>query len=159
MNILSLQKRKNDIIPIALYLLNKLSQRDNVTEYQINSKVMKIMTQYTWTGNIRELKNYLLREISYLPENQLEIHNIPNDLLPPKENENLIQNTQNSNNSIEYQNIKLKPLWEIERNAIITTLKYFNGNRNHTAQLLQISRNTLYRKIHEYNININMIDK
>ena len=41
---------------------------------------------------------------------------------------------------------------ELEKEAIIRTLKYFNNNRRKTARSLGVSERTLYRKIDEYGL-------
>ena len=41
---------------------------------------------------------------------------------------------------------------ELEKEAIIRTLKFFNNNRRKTARSLEVSERTLYRKIDEYGL-------
>ena len=47
----------------------------------------------------------------------------------------------------------IRPLWEIEIEAIKEALRSFNGNITDTARALQISRETLYRKLKAHQIN------
>jgi len=46
----------------------------------------------------------------------------------------------------------LSPLESMERDAIVSSLLDFNGNKVKAAESLGMSRATIYRKIHEYGI-------
>jgi DNA-binding NtrC family response regulator len=46
----------------------------------------------------------------------------------------------------------MAPLSDIERQHIITVLKYVKGHKGRAAKILEINPKTLYRKIKDYNI-------
>lgn len=140
-----LRKRKADITALVFHILDRLAKKKGVEHYRIHMNVLKAFLQYDWPGNIRELENILLQEVSYLKPEENELKNIPGIMAYQKQ-EIASQGKKHSS--------EIKPLWLVEKETITAALKAFNGNRNKSAQTLQISRNTLYRKISDYNIFI-----
>jgi DNA-binding NtrC family response regulator len=134
-----LRKRKTDIIPIAehfLFISNiALSKRIE----RFDDEVKETLLQYSWPGNIRELKN-VINEISlFVSGPEIKMKHLPYSILMQK----------NSFKKEEH----LSTLKEIERNQIIKVLKSTNFNIKKSAKILGISRPSIYKKIKEFNIN------
>jgi two-component system, NtrC family, response regulator AtoC len=133
-----LSERKNDIIPLAEKFVKEFSPG---IFSKLSSKLISLLTKYTWPGNIRELKNameratILARGGTVLPKH-----------LPPNINhfaeKPSIENISEKNNALS----------NVEKNLIIETLKKYNGNRTHTAKALGISRRALQYKIKRWKI-------
>lgn len=139
-NIPPLRERKSDIPILAQYLLKNISKRYQKDISEIDHKIMDKLINYDWPGNIRELSNVIERVI-----NMAEGHVITYDLLPPELLEKFSSDTI--------------PIWEesptrakAEAQLIQNYLIKFNYNKTKTANTLNISRSSLYRKIKEYNI-------
>ncbi len=74
---------------------------------------------------------------------------IKKDLLELK---NLAYQSANNLHDFSGESNELKPIWQLERDAIINALNKFKWNKKKTAKALEISERTLYRKLKEYGI-------
>ena len=104
--------------------------------------------------DVNDLKQILLRNDSNI-DNQAEPSN-PALYLPVEENKNYDANVNIEDGSvtgIRDNAIGELTLEEIEQEIIKKTLKKFNSNRRKTAEALNISERTLYRKINEYGMD------
>ena len=91
---------------------------------------------HTWPGNIRELMSVLV-EASFLSEGQV---------ICPEDIQIATNYTSTESNE------DIDPLKSAEKSVIEKHVRIAEGNISVAAERLQISRNTLYRKIKEYNI-------
>ncbi|MDW7675661.1 MAG: sigma 54-interacting transcriptional regulator, partial [Bacillota bacterium] len=66
-----LRERKEDIPELSDYLLKKLNLELKTKVAKISSDAIKILTDYNWPGNIRELQNVLERAINLTDQNEL----------------------------------------------------------------------------------------
>ena len=137
MTILPLRERKGDIPLLVKYFMEKISKRLNKKQVNIDEKQMDILMEYSWPGNVRELENFveLIINLEYMPANVAN----QDDLLQPIQKMEL------------YNDMSLE---NMEKNHIIDILKINNGNITSTAKALKIGRNTLYRKIEKYGIDM-----
>lgn len=141
LNILSikipaLRERKGDI-PLLIDHFLKRFQRDIL---DMNQNLLMFLQQYSWPGNIRELKNTLER-IVYLSQGTAMNVN----LLPP----DLLQLFDLSKKGL----MNLEKAHQEDEKYLIKKVLYDTGY-NHTlaAQKLGISRSTLYRKLKKYSL-------
>lgn len=98
---------------------------------------MHMLEQYSWPGNIRELKNVIERSL-IVCDTEITPDDLPVDI---QMNSNPVSSTRQ-----EFD------LATVEKNHIAKILAYTKGNKTETARLLKIGLTTLYRKIEEYNI-------
>lgn len=134
-----LRERKEDIIPLANYFLNKIAKENHRESKNLTAAAQKKLLAYHWPGNIRELANIIERAV--VSEKGKEIK--PEHLLIDS-NENLETTLPNSSLPIGLT------LQELEKKLIIETLQAQCNNRTKTAELLGISVKTLRNKIEEY---------
>jgi DNA-binding NtrC family response regulator len=107
---------------------------------KINRDALDCLIKYEWPGNVRELKNVIQRSVLLSKKNTIGIEHLPERIITddPKRKE---------------LNLELGlPLKEIEKRYIERTLWWTHGNKIKAAQLLGITRKTLYNKIEEYNL-------
>jgi len=132
-----LRERRGDIIPLIKYLMENISNRLDKNTVAIPEDYLRKMVEYNWPGNIRELENIieLIINTEALPLNAFE------------EKAGCVEEFIPLNR--EYLSLK-----EIEKEHIIKVIKKYEGNISQTAAVLGIGRNTLYRKLEEYEINI-----
>lgn len=129
-----LRKRREDIPLLASFFMEKISKRLNKNEVKLNDYALNKMKLYNWPGNVRELENLI--------ELIINLEFLPDDFFMEEDSE-----------IIETRDIyKSYSLEELEKDHIIQTLKTYEGNISKTAEVLEIGRNTLYRKIDKYNI-------
>lgn len=134
-----LRDRNEDIPLLAHYFMEKFAGEYSRKVISIDDQATELLRTYSWPGNIRELRNVILRAIISAKGS---IH--PKDL-PESVRKNLLQG----------QAFRVQAgtsLPEVERVAIVKTLQLARGNKLKTAELLGISRRSLYNKLEEYRI-------
>ncbi len=134
-NLPPLRERKGDIPLLADYFMELISRRLNKRRIKIPSDYMKTLMEHKWSGNIRELENLIEMIIN-------------TEKLP----QNLESRYCSKMDQISSEDDYEPDLREIERKHIIHILKKTKMNIMLSAKILGISRNTLYRKIEEYDI-------
>ncbi|MGO3740187.1 MAG: sigma-54 interaction domain-containing protein [Marinomonas foliarum] len=132
-----LRDRQGDACGLAQHFLAYRNAQDG-QQKQLSASSLEKIGQYSWPGNVRELKHaieraYILADQTILPE-----HLITNAL-----------NSQAETNKTSGIPFGMR-LDNIERIAILKTLKNNEGNRTDTANQLGISIKTLYNKLDKY---------
>ncbi|WP_409415364.1 sigma-54-dependent transcriptional regulator [Flavobacterium sp. PS2] len=130
----SLRERKDDIVPMAEFLLNEIGEKYNQTDLTFDSNVAKHLEKYPWKGNVREMENKIERALILSENNTITITDL--DIL---DFEDFQINDEN-------------PLSEIEKSAVEKSLLKNNGNISKTAEELGLSRASLYRRIEKYGL-------
>lgn len=147
-----LRKRQSDIIVLTNYFINHYNKVLNKNVQKISTKLMDVFNNFSWPGNIRELK-YTIENIMNLidkDEESIGISNISDSII-----NRIFENTNNNDDRIDdiiftkslKENIK-----EYEVMLIKNALKKTNGNCSKAAKILQTPKQTLYSKIKKYNI-------
>ena len=132
-----LRERTEDIPDLVAYLLEKINRNLRKNVGKVPPKVMNILKNLPWRGNVRELENDLTRAV-ILAKGDV----ILEETLPVKASEERIFPQE------------LAPLKEIEGDYIRHVLKSCKGNKTQACRTLKISRPTLDKKIKEYHIEI-----
>jgi DNA-binding NtrC family response regulator len=129
-----LRERAMDIPLIANYFLEKYAHSMNKDVTSISPEAMKMLTQYSWPGNIRELRNTIERALVVVgKKNRIESEDL-NLLFSSK--------TNTPGNSLE----------EMEKAHIQRILEQSDWNISRSAETLKIDRVTLYNKIKKYGL-------
>ena len=137
-----LRERKEDIIPLANNYLYKLNKKNN-TNVRIKFDVQKILEEYNWPGNIRELNNIIERMYVFNVNNEITLDNLPEELKAYNNQENIIDIDKNKS---------LKDAMEdIEAKIILKNLE-LDLTLNEISEKLGINISTLQRKIEKYNL-------
>ncbi len=147
-----LRERREDIEPLARYLLQKIA---GVNAPEIAPQAIDAMTSYSWMGNVRQLRNCLERAILLADNGIITIKELPPEVVY-KQNEPSVSVSYNSPvdravNS--FQNTTPTALHEIEKQQILRALEQTGWHRGKTAELLGISSSTLYRRLREYDLD------
>jgi len=133
-----LKQVKEDIIPLVEYYFNKFKTKYNKPELKLPESTLKRMQNYNWPGNIRELKHTVERAVIMNDSEKLTITDLYNETSERTHND--ITSSANLN------------LAENELNLIKKAINSSKGNYTKAAQLLGISRRTLYNKLEKYDI-------
>ncbi len=133
----SLEKRREDIIPLAYHFLKEVCQKNHLSLKTFSSKAKKVLVNCKWPGNIRQLRNVIeyaaiTSDVDEIGERQLFFDEI--ELCEEKK-------------SCFASDLCLK---EVEKLHILSTLKAYQGNRTHAAKQLGISVRTLRSKLKMY---------
>lgn len=150
-----LRERKQDIPLLTNFFLKDLSERFGKESRPLSNSMLRMMSDYEWPGNIRELQNWVARYIVLGAEDALlqllerekkghsEVaHMSP---LPEGESETLIP----SHDGLDLKRSSKQAAQEHERELILRTLEANHWNRRRTAQQLQISYRALLYKMHD----------
>ncbi len=137
----SLQERHSDVEKIASNLLKKLSSQMGKYVKEISTNAMEYLRGHNWPGNVRELENVLERAINLTDSDTILPVHLP------------VYITQSAK---KVSKGPIRPLKDVvedtEKEAIRRCLEYTEGNKLKTAQLLNISRSSLYDKIEKYGL-------
>ena len=131
----SLRDRKEDIEAFASLFLEKASNQLNKRVSTISKEALQILQQYNWPGNLRELQNYIKRATLLATDQTITISDLPEEIT-----------------SATTPSIDLGLRDEAEKKAILDALAMTNGNKSRAAEILGISRKTMYNKITQYDL-------
>ncbi len=133
----ALRDRKDDIPFLVNYFIEKFSQKYNMKVRGVSQRVMNLLTDYAWSGNVRELENTIESTLVINSPEVLDIQHLPQEIKEFKEKPEVIL-------------FKIgTPLEEVEREMLIQTLKATKGNKRRAAKLLGINVRTIHRKMEE----------
>lgn len=138
-NIASLRERMDDLPLLTVHFVSKLSLKLGRKNISIADDFTDRLKTYNWPGNIRELENAIERALNMLQDGGV----LTPDLL-------LFDNPLPGR--MEERVSEVKSLKDIEKDAIIHALNLYKGNILKVSAKLGVGRNTLYRKIKEYDI-------
>ncbi len=148
LNIPPLRSRKEDIRDLCTFLIKKLAKKLNLKPLALSSDTLELLSKYDWPGNIRELENYIERAMILCDQKEIKISDFPEKITSKVAISPLAtQKDFGDNLSIKYHSKNL----EIE--LIKQALSQTNGNKTHSAKLLEISHRTLLYKIKEYELD------
>lgn len=133
-----LRERKEDLEPLAMHFLAKFSRRMKKQVDAITGDAMRLLSEYHWPGNIRELENIIERAVILARGNRITA-----DLLPIRRSAGLPVSTGGEGKD---------SLESVERNHIVWILKKNSYHKSRTAEILGVTRKTLDRKIADYAI-------
>lgn len=133
-----LRERKEDIPLLTDHFLSNLSAKMNKKKVMVSENALQKLISYDFPGNIRELRNILERAVILSEEGLISASDIP-------------LSKSFSNNCVEAQSDTLN-LEQIEKETIQKALKKSKNNKTQAAKLLNITWQTLNRKIAKYKL-------
>ncbi|WHH57043.1 sigma-54-dependent Fis family transcriptional regulator [Petroclostridium sp. X23] len=137
--LMPLRERAGDIIELAKFFLKGLNEENPYESKYFDDSFLEKICTFEWKGNIRELQNIIQRAYYLCEDNCID------DTLLPQ-----IYTSSAQERGVSYQN---KTFQQIEKESIINALISSDGNVLAAADILNISKSTIYRKIKEYEIN------
>ena len=153
-NVPPLRERREDIEPLARHLLHKLAGHD---EPELSPTAIDALIAFDWTGNVRQLRNCLERAILLSDNGMITPRELPPEIAfhTKKTNVSVSYNAPQSMAVSSFQNASPTNLRDVERQQIIGALEKTGWHRGKTAELLGISSSTLYRRLREYDLDVN----
>ena len=140
----ALRDRGEDIKLFAKYFLDLSNSELNKSITKFSDEVLDKFKDYSWPGNLRELRNVVRRSVLLSLGEQVELISLPTEIMSEKVQNNIVT---------EGSNLKLIQAAN-EKELIISTLRKVNFNKSKAARLLNIDRKTLYNKIKQYGIEV-----
>ncbi len=140
-----LRQRKEDIPLLAQHFLEKFSQKNRKQVKGFTPRAMNHMIRYDWPGNVRELMNAVERGVVLTRSEYLDHEALP-VLSEDLGDQSLMYDT------FATSEMAGKPLEEVEKEAVLSTLKACGGNKSQAARQLGITRKTLHAKLKKYGL-------
>lgn len=140
----SLREREKDIMLLFNHFLSMKAEKLRKKVPRISDEIYSNILTYKWPGNIREIENFV--------ENIVNLDG--NTTFDIKNKQAVIDVITNGVNESSHEEEYICSLEELEKRAIIASLKKFDGNITKVAKVLGVSRNTLYIKMKKYNFEI-----
>ena len=132
-----LRERRGDITVLVRHFVAEHNARHG-TRKEVSASAMDVLTGYHWPGNVRELRHAVDRALVMADGDLIRSADLPAEVRGAGEAE--------SHSTL--------PLAEVERRHIAQVLAQVGGHRARAAQLLGISERNLYRRIHEYHLDV-----
>lgn len=133
-----LRERKEDILPLAYYFLKEFVINSKKEVTSLSPDVESLFCSYGWPGNVRELKNAINYGVSMTNGKELKLEDIPHKII-------------SGMNDIE-EDSELNIRERMEKVLIERTLSEYLYNKKKVAEVLDMSRKTLYTKLEKYGI-------
>jgi len=136
-----LRSRREDLeVFMKLFIEKANEQLDRETE-TFKPDAMEKLRNYSWPGNLRELRNVVKRSVLLSQENLISINTLPDEIIYYSEQ----LNTEPKDSLKEASSLA-------EKERILQVLSETGNNKSKAARILNIDRKTLYNKLKNYDL-------
>jgi two-component system response regulator HydG len=135
----SLSDRSEDLELFAEAFLNQAKEVLHREVQGFDQEVAEIFRNYSWPGNIRELKNVIKRAVLLSDNGMIHLEGLSDEML-----------YQNQSDISSHSLAKA----DYEKDRIVKALKQTNFNKSKAAKLLNVTRKTLYNKLNHYDLDL-----
>lgn len=143
LHIPALRERREEIIPLAKYFLQQSAPSDE--GFSFSNEALEMLHQYSWPGNIRELRNMCMQLAAFASSDQIDASELPVEI-----REAASDSTITSGFDVQESLVAVREREEIRQ--IKDKLRQTNNNRSQAAELLGISRAAFYKKLGRYQL-------
>jgi DNA-binding NtrC family response regulator len=158
-----LRDRKEDIPLLVQHFLER-AERESGVSHTLSDDALRAMMGYDWPGNVRELESAIQRACALSSGPILHMRDLPTQLhdygmhgrirhLPVAEADAVPQDADP-----DAPGRRIVSIAELERDAILGTIRELKGDKLMAAKLLGIGKTTLYRKLKEYGVSDGLED-
>ncbi|MGL1892063.1 MAG: sigma-54 dependent transcriptional regulator [Spirochaetaceae bacterium] len=141
-----LRERKEDIPLLVNSFIKEFSEENNKTVSVIDKKALRVLSQYQWPGNIRELRNTIESAVVFCSGDTIYLQDIPATIKDGSDHNSITIPIGST-------------MAEAEKIIISETLRSENSNKSRASEILGIGRKTLHRKIHDYGLEDEFLKK
>ncbi len=138
LDISPLRDRREDIPLLARYFIDEFDRENQKGVNSISPRAIHLLQSYDWPGNVRELKNSIESMVVLAKGKTLGVEDLPPNI-----------------RAVEPAHLPISPTFNLKvmgKDMIRKALRETKNNKKKTAELLGMSRRTLYRKLKEYGI-------
>ena len=161
-----LRKRREDIPALIAHFLHQYSASNDRYVVHIQSEAMQALQDYHWPGNVRELQNYIERSVVMADSDELTVQLLPSCVtgaaptsfsteIRPLDFESLVKDVVQEGIRIsnpDHTDLHSKVVDRVEKELISQVLSSCNFVQTKAATRLGINRNTLHKKMKDYNL-------
>jgi DNA-binding NtrC family response regulator len=127
-----LRERAEEIPDLALAIVRELTKDRGYMPQPISKEALAVLQTYDWPGNVRQLQNVLRRALLFHPQGKIDVVALPAELV------------------LGAGAPRFGLIEQLEGEAILRTLQSTGGNVSKAAQVMGLSRATVYRRLHAY---------
>ena len=145
-----LRERREDIPLLAQYFLDQFNQKygkKNIKD--ISAEAKERLYNYNWPGNVRELKNVIERCVVLANTDLIGPEHLPQEICGGQTTLSFVERRKNARLILPENGISLE---EVEKDLIKQALERTGNNQTKTAQLLNISYDTLRYQVKKYKL-------
>jgi len=140
----SLFERTTDIPLLSGCFLRRMCQKHGKEKIGFSEDTVSYLENYHWPGNVRELENVVERAVVLGKHSQIMPEDLPQHILDSAK--------EKDGSSFKPKSLR-EALEEPEKKILERVLRQNHWNRQATAEMLQINRTTLYKKLKRYGID------
>lgn len=151
-----LRDRPEDIAPLARHFLHQAAKDMGLEEKFLLPETIRVLQQKAWPGNVRQLQNLCQQLCVMAPGEQV----LPEDLPAGLQNDTDTKNSESWSEALQswtrtalvrgQTDLMNKARGELEKVILNCALEFTGGKRVEAARLLGLGRNTLTRKLKEF---------
>jgi DNA-binding NtrC family response regulator len=139
----SLRNRRSDIALLAAFFLKRYSQENGKNLKGFTEEALQRLMSYAWPGNVRELEHAIERGVVLARGERVEVEHLPHTVAPAGSGRGApVGDTRPP--------VPGSTIADLERHAILETLKAVSGSTSKAARILGISPRKIQYKLHEY---------
>lgn len=142
-----LRNRQEDILPLIFHFSDQIAKQMAVFRKTISEQGLKLLIKHLWTGNIRELKNFIERVYILTPTDYVDVHDLRFAGLVDKK-----ESGQTQSEISTFRDARA----EFEKEFLIKKIQENGGNISKTAEAIGLERSYLHRKIKAYGIEVSL---
>lgn len=135
--------RGGDVLLLAQHFAERFAAQAGKPVTGLAPAVAERLMSYNWPGNVRELQNCMERAIALSRGALVQVADLPQRVREHQSTHVLVASDDPS---------ELVALDEVEKRYILRVLSAVHGNKTTAAQILGLSRKTLYRRLHAYGV-------
>ena len=166
----SLRERRADIPALTNHFIKRFNAQERLSVQGAAKETLDLLSGFDWPGNVRQLENAIFRAMILSDGTTLRPHDFPqiSDLAPvmgtvaeKDKTLGLTDQVTASADDDEPVNVldrdgHLRTLVEIERDLIEYAIDNYSGHMSEVARRLGIGRSTLYRKVREHGVDVDV---
>ena len=143
----ALKDRPGDIALLTARFLKEFSEQNGGTVTGIDKKALKALEDYSWPGNVRQLRNIIEKMVVLASGEKLTIDDIPEEITASAACETVSAPIPPTGGAAAGTTLA-----ESEKAQILAAIAAHNGNKSRAAESLGISRRTMHRKLNGWNL-------
>ncbi len=135
-----LRERLEELRELSDAMLGRIARQGGRRNVKLSKEALAAMQAYDWPGNVRQLENVLERAAAFCEEGAISVEDLPG----------AVRGSEPSGRVP--AGIGGIALSDLEREALIQTLKICNGNKAETARRLEVTEKSIYNKLKRHGL-------